>query len=138
MTPREHLALDAFRVEEKLDLYGRAVAVWLVGSWQEDGACEGVVGVLALLPFDFCRIQAAFRYVRGEPMKVVRTGEPDDARDDHEVIARHFETPIDQILNAVFAPIADRFAEAAELREARAEEPDEMPAREMPAPAWVH
>jgi hypothetical protein len=97
--------------------------------------------VLALLPFDFCRLTAAFRFVRGEPMKVVRTGEPDDARDNDEVIARHFEKPMDEILNAVFWPIADRFAEAAALREERAEEADlgdRFTAGELLRHKWAH
>lgn len=133
MNAREHLALDGFRIEETLTLHGRPVGCMMVGGWGGDGACEGIFGLLALKPFDFCRLTAAFRYVPGEPMKVVRTGEPDDARDDDEVISRFFERPMPELLNAIFEPIADRLAEAAELREERAEEAAEVPIGEMPA-----
>ena len=132
-SPREHLAQDAFRIEETLTLYGRPVALIMTGFWSEDGA-EAMIGVLATEPLDFCRISAALHYTPGEPLKVGRVTEPDDPRDDTGVIERHFEQPLDQILAAIFGQLHDAFAAAAELREDRA---GEMPVREM-APAWVH
>jgi hypothetical protein len=132
---RETLVEDQFRIEEHLELFGRPVGCMIIGSWKEDGACEAMVGVMALEPFDFCRLVAAARFVPGEGGSVVRATEKDDPRDDQCVIERFFDRPLGEIMVAAFLPLGGALAAAAKLREERA---GEMPVREMPAPVWVH
>lgn len=138
MTPREHLAQDQFKIEERLALFGRPVALVLTGFWNDEGTAEAMVGILATEPMNFCRISAAVHYIPGEPLMVGRVTEPDDPRDDDDVISRFFERPLEEIFVSIFARLHDALAAAAELREERAEARDEKPVRDTAAPAWVH
>lgn len=135
-TPVEDLAKDNFLIEARVSLFGRPCGMILCGYWNDDGSAEATLGLVALEPLGFARVQAALRFTPGEPLEAAPITEDDDACGDPAVIERHFGASMREILGAIFSRLDDAFGEAADLRE-DVPLPGEMPVREAPAYA-VH